>query len=87
MEDMMAGKKGVWELEELAAAQIGLRGSPLIFVTEEGVVRAVFTKRTDMNAAEAFADSLPEDHAVVIEDYGGVAWENDESKRRQREED
>lgn len=84
----MARKKNeIYALEELAASNIGLRGSPLIFVTEDGVVRAVFTKRSDMEMAEAFADSLPEDRAVVIEDYRGVAWENNESLRRQREDD
>lgn len=74
-------------LERLATEQVGANDSSLIFVTEEGVVRAVFTRRSDMDAAISFAEHLPSRNAVVIEDHTGVAWENEESDRRQREDE
>lgn len=75
------------ELEHLATQEVGSERSPLIFVTEEGAVRAVFTIPSDMDAAIEFARSLPQRRAVVIEDRTGIAWENAESERRQRQED
>lgn len=74
-------------LERLATKEVGKHNSPMIFVTEEGAVRAVFTSRADMDAAISFADSLPRSHVVIVEDHTGVAWENAESERQQRYED
>ena len=75
-------------LERLASEEVGKPGgSSLIFVSEEGIIRAVFTDRSDMEAAIQFADSLPRRSSVIVEDETGVVWENAESKRRQREEE
>ena len=78
----MASKK-VPALEKLATKEVGKTNSPLIFVNEEGVIRAVFTSSSDFDAAVRFARGLPSSHAVIVEDHTGVAWENNESARRQ----
>ena len=74
-------------LENLATEEVGKNSSTMIFVTEEGVVRAVFTQRSDMDAAIEFAGRLPRRRPVVVEDHTGVAWENEASERLQQEED
>jgi hypothetical protein len=85
MEDVMASK--VPTLEKLATKEVGATNSQLIFVTEEGVVRAVFTSRSDFQSAVNFANTLSRRRAVIVEDHTGVAWENEESARQQQEED
>ena len=62
-------------------------GSPFVFVTEDGVVRAAFTatrgdRDTVMGIAIEFASRLPRNHEVFVEDQTGTAWENDEARRR-----
>ena len=74
-------------LEKLARDEVGDDKSPPIFVTEDGVVRAVFTKRSDLDAAINFADSLPSRHVVVVEDRTGIAWENETSEQQQMAEE
>jgi hypothetical protein len=86
MEDVMTNRK-IPALEKLATEEVGAHNSSLIFVTEEGVVRAVFTRRSDMEAAIDFAEGLPSRNAVIVEDHTGVAWENEESQRRQHDEE
>jgi hypothetical protein len=86
MENMMANRV-VRVLEALASEEVGKNGSEMIFVSEEGVVRAVFTSRSDMEAAISFAESLPSHRPVIVEDHEGVSWENETSSRRQRDDD
>lgn len=80
-------------LEQLARKEVGKPGgSPLIFVTEKGIIRAVFTAtRADrddvMESAIAFARSLPHRHPVLVEDQTGTAWENEASLRLSRVEE
>ena len=81
-----AGKpKKVPELEKLASKEVGKRGSPLTFVTVEGVVRAVFTQESDGATAIDFAQTLPRDSDVRVEDHTGEVWMNAEASRRQGE--
>jgi hypothetical protein len=77
----------IQELEHLATQEVGKERSPLIFVTENGTVRAVFTLPSDMDAAVEFAHGLSRNLPVVIEDCTGVAWENAMSQRQQMERD
>jgi hypothetical protein len=67
--------------DKLAQAEVGLRGSELIFVSMRGTVRAVFTRRSSLQQAIEFARSLGEQQEVVVEDHSGVAWENRFSER------
>jgi len=72
-------------LEILASKEVGMPGSPFVFVTVRGRVRAVFTRgRRDLAAAIKFARSLPGGFSeemgsdVLVEDETGVAWDQQE---------
>jgi len=79
--------------EQLARKEVGKPGgSALIFVTEEGTVRAALTAtRGDrdmvMGIAIELASRLPRHHEVLVEDQTGTVWQNDESVRRSAVED
>jgi hypothetical protein len=73
-------------LEDIARREVGKSGSPYVFITQNGVVRAVFTGgRADIDRAIETAETLTGE--VVVEDSTGVRWENQASLARQREED
>lgn len=77
------------KLENLARDEVGKSGSPLLFVTRNGDVVAVFVKTrgyVGLDEAVDFAERLGESCAVVVEDSSGVAWENGFSQRQQDQE-
>jgi hypothetical protein len=73
-------------MDKLAQAEVGAPGSELIFVSK-GIVRAVFTRRSSLDAAIAFAMSLGEAMPVIVEDHSGIVWENRNSLRKRELED
>ena len=73
-------------LEKLASDEVGKPGgSPLIFVTVDGDVRAVFTQRSDMDAAMDFAEGL-EGREILVEDETGTVWSSEDEEEGDDEE-
>ena len=74
-------------LEKLASDEVGKPGgSSLIFVTVDGDVRAVFTQRSDMDAAMDFAEGL-EGREIVVEDETGTVWSSEDEEDENEEEE
>lgn len=66
------------KLESLATEEVGKAGSPLIFVSINYHITAVFFN--DMIGAKAYAEAQSDSVPVIIEDHTGIAWENKASR-------